>query len=228
MYRRFLKRPLDFILALIALIVLSPLLLLVGALVRIKIGSPVLFRQPRPGRADRIFTIYKYRTMTDACDGEGRLLPDCVRLTKFGKVLRSTSLDELPEFFNILTGEMSFVGPRPQLVKDLVFFSEEQQLRQAVRPGLTGLAQIKGRNAIRWEDKLRYDLEYIADITFRKDCQIILKTFTKVFTRDGIASEGMATAEDFGDYLLRTGAITADQYRTGINKSMQLLRGAPK
>lgn len=155
--------------SLIAIIILSPVLLLIAALVKIKLGSPVIFKQKRPGLNEKIFTLYKFRTMTDARDENGMLLPDNVRLTRFGRMLRSTSLDELPELFNILKGDMSFVGPRPQLVKDLVFMTPQQRKRHSVLPGLTGWAQINGRNGITWEEKLELDLEYIKNISFFKD-----------------------------------------------------------
>jgi len=211
-YKRFLKRPMDFILSLMAIIFLSPVLIVVGVLVRFKLGSPVLFKQKRPGLNEKIFTMYKFRTMTDEKDENGELLPDSIRLTKFGKMLRSTSLDELPELFNILKGEMSIVGPRPQLVRDMVFMSEEQRQRHSVHPGLTGWAQVNGRNNVTWEEKLSFDLEYIEDISFIKDWKIIFMTVAKVFKKDDIATEGMDTAEDLGDYLLRVGKVDRNKY----------------
>ena len=200
-YRRFLKRPMDFILSLMAIIVLSPVLIIVAILVRLKLGSPVLFKQKRPGLNEKIFTMYKFRTMTDEKDENGELLPDSVRLTKFGRMLRSTSLDELPELFNILKGDMSIVGPRPQLIRDMVFMTGEQRQRHSVHPGLTGWAQVNGRNNVTWEEKLSLDLEYIVDISFVRDWKIIFMTVAKVFKKDDIATEGLDTAEDFGDYL---------------------------
>ena len=158
MYRYFFKRFFDFVLSLIAIIILSPVYIIVAILVRVKLGSPVIFTQERPGKDEKIFKMYKFRSMTSETDEEGNLLPDEVRLTSFGKKLRSTSLDELPELFNILKGDMSIVGPRPQLVKDMIFMTEEQRKRHTVRQGLTGLAQVNGRNAISWEDKINYDL----------------------------------------------------------------------
>lgn len=187
MYAKYVKRPLDFILSLIAIIILSPLLLIVAILVRIKLGKPVIFKQQRPGKNEKIFTLYKFRTMTDKKDENGNLLPDEQRLTKFGKALRSTSLDELPELWNILKGDMAIVGPRPLLVEYLPLYNEKQKLRHDVRPGLTGLAQISGRNAITWEEKFKDDLEYVNNITFIQDAKIILKTITKVFKREGIS-----------------------------------------
>lgn len=222
-YRRFLKRPMDFILSLMAIIVLSPVLLIVGVLVRVKLGSPVLFKQKRPGLNEKIFTMYKFRTMTDEKDENGELLPDSVRLTKFGRMLRSTSLDELPELFNILKGNMSIVGPRPQLVRDMVFMSEEQRQRHSVHPGLTGWAQVNGRNNVTWEEKLSLDLDYIEDVSFVKDWKIIFMTVAKVFKKDDISTEGMDTAEDLGDYLLRVGKVDRFEYEKLIIESNRLL-----
>lgn len=196
-YRRFIKRPLDFILSLIAIIVLSPIFLVVAILVKIKLGSPIIFKQERPGLNERIFTMYKFRTMTDARDENGDLLPDSVRLTKFGRFLRSTSLDELPELFNILKGDMSIVGPRPLLVQYLPLYNEHQRRRHEVRPGLTGLAQISGRNAISWEQKFDLDVQYVKNVSFIRDLKIIFITIKKVFVREGINSETAATMEFF-------------------------------
>lgn len=197
MYRKYIKRILDFTLSLIALIVLSPILLITAILVRIKLGRPVIFKQQRPGKDEKIFTLYKFRTMTDKKDEEGNLLPDSERLTKFGKLLRSTSLDELPELVNILKGDMAIVGPRPLLVEYLELYNEKQKHRHDVRPGLTGLAQVSGRNSISWEEKFKEDIEYIEKISFLEDIKIILKTVTKVFKREGIAQEGNDTMERF-------------------------------
>ncbi|QEK13689.1 sugar transferase [Crassaminicella thermophila] len=197
MYRRFLKRPMDFILALIAIIVLSPVLLIVTILVRIKLGSPIIFKQKRPGLNEKIFTMYKFRTMTDERDENGELLPDSVRLTKFGSFLRSTSLDELPELFNILKGDMSVVGPRPLLVQYLPLYNDYQKRRHEVRPGLSGLAQVNGRNAISWEDKFNLDVEYVDNVGFIGDWKIIFLTIKKVFVREGISSNTSATMEPF-------------------------------
>lgn len=213
MYAKYIKRPLDFILSLIAIIILSPLLLIVAILVRIKLGKPVIFKQQRPGKNEKIFTLYKFRTMTDKKDENGNLLPDEQRLTKFGKALRSTSLDELPELINILKGDMAIVGPRPQLIKDMLFMTKEQRRRHSVRQGLTGLAQISGRNNISWEEKINYDLKYIDRVTFYGDLKIILKTVEKVFKKEDIETEGMETAEDLCDYLLRTGKISKEEYK---------------
>lgn len=223
MYAKYFKRIVDILCALAALIVFGWLYILVAILVRINLGSPVLFCQPRPGKDEKIFKLYKFRTMTDERDENGQLLPDEVRLTKFGKFLRSTSLDELPEAFNILKGDMSVIGPRPQLVRDMVFMTPEQRKRHTVRPGLSGLAQVRGRNAISWEDKLSTDLEYIEEITFWGDVKIVLLTVKKFLCREGISAEGMETAEDFGDYLLRTGEVTREDYDQRQAESRELL-----
>ncbi|WP_205825333.1 sugar transferase [Bacillus sp. RO1] len=196
-YRRFIKRPMDFILSLIAIIVLSPILLIVAILVRIKLGSPVLFKQKRPGLNEEIFMMYKFRTMTDERNDKGELLPDSVRLTKFGRLLRSTSLDELPELFNILKGDMSIIGPRPLLVQYLPLYNNHQKRRHEVRPGLSGLAQVSGRNAISWEDKFNLDVEYVDNVRFIEDWKIIFLTIKKVFVREGINSETAATIQPF-------------------------------
>ncbi|MFJ7847249.1 sugar transferase [Peribacillus sp. NPDC097206] len=196
-YRRFGKRSMDFILSLMAIVVLSPFLLIIALLVRVKLGSPVLFKQKRPGLHEKIFTMYKFRTMTDERDGNGNLLPDHVRLTRFGKLLRSTSLDELPELFNILKGNMSIIGPRPLLIQYLPLYDEQQTRRHEVRPGLSGLAQVSGRNAISWEDKFNLDVDYVNNITFLGDWKIIYLTIKKVFIREGINSEVAATMEPF-------------------------------
>jgi len=196
-YRRFIKRPMDFILSLLAIILLSPIFLLVAILVRTKLGSPILFKQERPGLNSEIFLMYKFRTMTNQRDINGELLPDSERLTKFGKFLRSTSLDELPELFNILKGDMSIIGPRPLLVQYLPLYNNHQIRRHEVRPGLSGLAQISGRNAISWEDKFNLDVKYVDNISLLNDWKIILITFKKVFVREGINSETAATIEHF-------------------------------
>ena len=212
MYRKYFKRILDLVLSLIAFIILLPIMMVIYILVRIKLGKPVIFKQKRPGKDEKIFTLYKFRTMTDEKDENGNLLPDEKRLTKFGKFLRSTSLDELPELVNIIKGEMSIVGPRPQLIRDMLFMTDEQRKRHFVRQGLTGLAQINGRNNISWEEKINYDLKYIENITFKNDLIIIYKTIGKVFKRENIETDGMDTAEDLGDYLLRTKKITKKEY----------------
>ena len=197
MYRHFFKRFFDIVLSACALVVLSPVLLVVAILVRVKLGSPVIFCQERPGKDERIFKMYKFRSMTDQRDENGELLPDEVRLTKFGKALRSTSLDELPELWNIFKGDMSIVGPRPLLVKYLPLYNEEQRHRHDVRPGLTGLAQVNGRNAITWEEKFSLDVQYVSNVTFLNDMKIIFATVGKVFRRDGIQGANAATMEEF-------------------------------
>jgi lipopolysaccharide/colanic/teichoic acid biosynthesis glycosyltransferase len=196
-YEKFIKRPQDFILSMLAMIVLSPVLLIVAILVKIKLGSPVIFRQKRPGLNEKIFKMYKFRTMTDDKDENGELLADSVRLTKYGKFLRATSLDELPELWNIAKGDMSIIGPRPLLVQYLPLYNEQQKIRHDVKPGLSGLAQVSGRNAISWEDKFDLDVEYVNDVGFVGDWKIIFLTVKKVFVREGISSKSADTMETF-------------------------------
>ena len=196
-YEKYIKRPQDFILALLALIVLSPLMGVLAILVGVWMGTPVIFRQERPGLCGKIFYIYKFRTMTEEKDLAGKLLPDYVRLTKFGKFLRSTSLDELPGLLNILKGDMSIVGPRPLLVKYLPLYNERQKRRHEVRPGITGYAQVNGRNAIPWEKKFELDVEYVENIRFIEDWKIIAKTVFAVLKREGISSDTSVTMEEF-------------------------------
>lgn len=222
-YRDHFKRIQDIILSAAALICLSPVLLFVAYQVKRKLGSPVLFTQPRPGRNEKIFNLYKFRTMTDARDANGELLPDADRLPPFGKKLRATSLDELPELLNILKGDMSVVGPRPQLVRDMLFMTDTQRKRHSVRPGLTGLAQINGRNAISWEEKLNWDLKYLENISFIEDWKIIFKTFAKTVAKKDISAQGMDTAEDLGDYLLRKGAVTENDYNEKMSLAKNLI-----
>lgn len=195
-YRRFLKRAMDFILSLMAIIVLSPVLIIVGVLVRIKLGSPGLFKQKRPGLNEKIFTMYKFRTMTDEKDENGELLPDSVRLTKFGRMLRSTSLDELPELFNILKGDMSIVGPRPLLERYLPYYTETEKLRHTVRPGLSGLAQINGRNNLDWDNRLGLDVEYVNKLNIVIDIKIIIKTIIKAIKKEGVSVVDQAPLKD--------------------------------
>ena len=197
LYRLYFKRPMDFILSLLAIIILSPVFILTGILVRTKLGSPILFKQNRPGLDEKIFTMYKFRTMTDQKDETGELLPDHIRLTKFGKMLRATSLDELPELFNILKGDMSIIGPRPLLVQYLPLYNAHQQRRHEVRPGLSGYAQVNGRNSISWEDKFDLDVQYVNNVTFVNDVKIIMLTLKKVFVKDGISSGSSVTMEVF-------------------------------
>ena len=232
LYVLYVKRFLDIVLSATALAALSPVLGIVALLVALKLKPPVLFKQVRPGRMDAagretLFTLYKFRTMTNERNGSGALLPDRVRLTRIGKTLRNTSLDELPELWNILKGDMSFVGPRPQLVRDMVFMTQQQRGRHAVRPGLTGLAQISGRNDIPWEDKLACDLQYVRRITFFGDALIVFKTIGKVIRSENVSQGGMATAEDLGDDLLKRGKITADEYRLRQQEALSILEGEP-
>ena len=223
-YEKYIKRPMDFICALFALIILSPVFCITAILVRCKLGSPVIFVQERPGLNEKIFKMRKFRTMTDAKDASGKLLSDEERLTPFGEKLRSTSLDELPELINILKGDMAFIGPRPQLLRDMMFMSEEQRRRHTVRPGLSGLAQINGRNNIDWELKLDYDLKYIERITFAGDLKILLKTIGKVLRKSDINTDGMATAAAYGDYLLDKGDISREEYDFKMEQAEMLLR----
>lgn len=196
-YQRYIKRPMDFVCALFGLIFLSPIMCIVAILVRIKLGSPVIFVQERPGKGEKIFKLYKFRSMSDERGKDGKLLPDEKRLGKFGKLLRSTSLDELPELVNILKGEMSLVGPRPLLVKYLPYYDQRQRKRHLVRPGLTGYAQVHGRNASSWEERLERDVWYVEHISFLGDIKIILQTVQAVLKRQGISSETCATMEEF-------------------------------
>lgn len=200
MYKRCFKRSFDFILALLALILLSPMILLVYILVLIKFGHPVFFKQRRPGKDGKIFTMYKFRTMLNEKDKNGNDLPDMLRLTKFGMLLRSTSLDELPELINVLKGEMSLVGPRPLLVEYLDRYTPEQKRRHEVRPGITGWAQVNGRNSISWEDKFKLDVWYVDNCSIWLDFKIIFLTIAKVFVRDGISQSGHVTVEKFKGY----------------------------
>ena len=197
MYRKYIKRLLDFLLSLIAFIILMPLMLIIALLVCIKLGRPVIFKQKRPGKDEKIFTLYKFRTMTNEKDENGNLLPDEKRLTKFGKFLRSTSLDELPELINIIKGDMSIVGPRPLLLEYLPLYNEEQKKRHIVKPGLTGLAQINGRNNLNWEERFKEDVYYTENISFYMDVKIILKTVEKVIKRENISEDGNATVRKF-------------------------------
>ncbi|MCQ2049600.1 MAG: sugar transferase, partial [Candidatus Saccharibacteria bacterium] len=211
---------------LLAIVCLSPVLVVLTILGAIKMKGNPFFTQLRPGKNEKIFKLIKFRTMTNARDAQGNLLPDDVRLTKYGKFLRSTSLDELPELFNILKGDMAVIGPRPQLVRDMVFMTPEQRRRHTVRQGLSGLAQVNGRNAVTWETKIAYDLQYIEHITLWGDVKIILTTLAKVFKRDGITEEGCDTATDLGDYLLASGKITREQYDRGQAEAKKLIAEA--
>lgn len=229
-YEKYVKRAIDITCATGAIVVFSPLYLGVAFLVRTKLGSPVLFTQDRPGLIgpdgkETVFKMYKFRSMTDERDENGELLPDDVRLTKFGKWIRNTSLDELPEAFNILNGTMSVIGPRPQLVRDMVFMTDEQRIRHTAKPGLSGLAQINGRNAISWEDKIGWDLKYIEKVSLKEDLKIIFETVKKAFIKqEGITQDDMATAEDYGDYLLRTHKISNEEYESKQKMAKSILK----
>lgn len=216
MYAKYIKRMLDFILSLIALIVLSPLMIIIGILARIKLGKPVIFKQKRPGKNEKIFTLYKFRTMTDEKDEQGNLLADEKRLTKFGKFLRSTSLDELPELWNILKGEMAIVGPRPLAIQYLPYYNEKERHRHDIRPGLTGLAQINGRNMIEWEKRFEFDIIYIETITLKNDIIIILKTIEKVIKKQDITIRGKGENIDFDIYRkkMKNGGLDASNADT--------------
>ena len=231
-YEKYIKRGLDIVCSLLALIVFFWLYALIALLVRWKMGSPVLFRQPRPGMIDpktnreRIFCLYKFRTMSDARDENGNLLPDEVRLGKFGEWLRSTSLDELPEVLNILRGDMSVIGPRPQLVRDLVFMTDRQRMRHTAKPGLSGLAQVMGRNSITWEEKIDWDLKYIENVSFWNDAKIVWITFRKVFLRSGAdkRTDDVALAADYGDALLDAGKVSREEYDALQARAKEMLR----
>lgn len=215
-YEKYIKRFLDIICSLLFIIIFCWLYGIIAVIVRIKMGSPVIFKQLRPGivrdGTETIFDMYKFRSMTDERGRDGELLPDDQRLSKFGAILRSTSLDELPELFDILKGDMSMVGPRPQLVRDMVFMSDEQRMRHTAKPGLTGLAQVKGRNAITWEEKLDWDLRYIEHVTFWGDMRILFETVVTVFKRNGITDGENATVLDYGDALLKSGKVSQAKY----------------
>jgi len=231
-YEKYIKRAIDIFCSCLAIIVFFWLYAIIALLVRIKLGSPILFVQYRPGLIDpktgreQIFKMYKFRTMIDKRDSEGNLLSDEVRLTKFGSWLRSTSLDELPEAFCILNGTMTLIGPRPQLIEDMMFMSDEQRRRHTAKPGLSGLAQVSGRNAISWDKKLQYDLEYIDHISFIYDLKIIFKTVEKAFIKqEGITELGNVTSADYGDYLLRINKISKKEYDKKKKKAKELLKG---
>ena len=224
-YCKYGKRAFDITGSLLAMVRFSWLYVLIALLVRICLGTPILFRQPRPGKGGKIFLMYKFRSMSEERDDKGDLLPDDKRLGKFGKWLRSTSLDELPEVFNILKGDMSIIGPRPQLVRDLVFMTKKQRMRHRVRPGLSGLAQINGRNGISWEEKLKWDLKYIKKITFLGDLKILFLTVWSAFVkREGITTEGMDTAMDYGDILLLEGKVSREEYEKKQQEAKRRLK----
>lgn len=228
MYVYIFKRVLDVVCSLLALIVFCWLYDIIAILVRVKLGSPVLFKQLRPGMKDRngqekLFKLYKFRTMTDERDDNGNLLSDEIRLTKFGAWLRSTSLDELPEAINILKGDMSVIGPRPQLVRDMVFMTEAQRHRHDVKPGLSGLAQVRGRNVISWESKLETDLEYIQNITFLGDVKIVMQTVGKFLKREDVVREGTVSDMDYGDVLLKEGKVSQKEYKSKQEEALMLI-----
>ena len=233
-YEKYIKRILDIICSGLAIVVFCWLYAIIAVLVRIKLGKPVLFKQPRPGIIDhktgreRIFNMYKFRTMTEnpifLTDENGNLLPDEVRLTKFGKALRATSLDELPEAFNIFKGDMSIIGPRPQLVRDMVFMTDEQRMRHTAKPGLSGLAQVKGRNAITWEEKLNWDLKYIENVSFWNDIKIVLLTIKTAFIKaEGITDGENATALDYGDALLKEDKVSREKYDALLAEAINII-----
>lgn len=224
MYKRYFKRILDVVLSLCALVILSPILLVLLIIGAVMMKGNPIFTQQRPGKDERIFYLIKFRTMSNEKDKNGKLLPDDVRLNKYGKFLRSTSLDELPELINILKGDMSIVGPRPQLVRDMVFMNSEQRMRHSVRQGLTGLAQVSGRNNISWEEKFRWDLKYIENISFIGDVMIVLKTISKVLKRSDIDRVGTSSDIDFGDYLLKKCLISRTEYEAKQAEANQILK----
>lgn len=230
-YEKYIKRLLDILCSGAAVIVFCWLYVIIAVMVRVKLGKPVLFKQPRPGKINPktgkecIFNMYKFRTMTDERDENGKLLPDEVRLTKFGRMLRATSLDELPEAFNILKGDMSVVGPRPQLVRDMVFMSDTQRMRHTAKPGLSGLAQVNGRNAVSWEDKIKWDLKYIEKVSFVGDIKIVWQTIKKVFMRSNIteSNEEIDVTLDYGDALLKERKVTKEEYDAKQAEARRLL-----
>ena len=230
-YEKYIKRLLDILCSGAAVIVFCWLYVIIAVMVRVKLGKPVLFKQPRPGKINPktgkecIFNMYKFRTMRDQRDEKGKLLPDEGRLTKFGRMLRATSLDELPEAFNILKGDMSVVGPRPQLVRDMVFMSDTQRMRHTAKPGLSGLAQVNGRNAVSWEDKIKWDLKYIEKVSFVGDIKIVWQTFKKVFVRSNITESNEETdvTLDYGDALLREGKVSKEEYDAKQAEARRLL-----
>ena len=232
-YEKYVKRLLDIVCALLAIVVFSWLYLIIAGIVRVKMGSPVLFRQPRPGKIDpktgreRIFSMYKFRTMAEQTDDVGDLLPDDQRLTPFGRILRATSLDELPEAVSILKGDMSVVGPRPMLVRDLAFMDDRIRMRHTAKPGLTGLAQVNGRNAIPWEQKFEWDLKYIERVTFWNDLKIVGRTVLKVFGKKESSVE-LDVTDDYGDALLKAGKVTREEYEKRQGQAKDLIRDYEK
>ena len=227
-YEKYIKRLLDIVCSLLTIVVFWWVYVIIAILVRIKMGSPVIFKQARPGMVDSktgkecIFYMYKFRTMTDERDASGQLLPDEMRLRKFGKALRASSMDELPEVFNILKGDMSIIGPRTQLVRDMVFMSDEQRMRHTARPGLSGLAQVMGRNAISWEEKFKWDLKYIEEVSFSNDIKIIWYTIKKVFGKTE-SSDELDVTDDYGDALLKSGKLSREKYDALQNYANSIL-----
>ena len=225
----FLKRFFDVILSGLGIIILSPVMLIVAVLVRIKLGGPVIFSQYRPGKRNKIFKLYKFRSMTNKCDENGNLLPDSERMTKFGNALRKTSLDELPQLFNIFKGDMSIIGPRPKLIKDMVFYNDDQNVRSLVRPGLTGLAQVNGRNNATWEEIFEYDRTYVQKIGFITDLKIFFKTIGKVLKRSDIVEQNAVSQNYyFGDYLLESNQISQEEYNAKVSAANEILSAASK
>ena len=223
-YEKYIKTPLDVLLALLALVALSPVMLVTALLVRCRLGAPVLFKQSRPGRNGKIFMLYKFRSMSNQANQNGELLPDEVRLGRFGKALRASSLDELPSLLNIVRGQLAVVGPRPQLVRDMTFMTPEQRRRHEVRPGLTGLAQVNGRNNITWEQKFAYDLQYVdGGITFLGDLRIIIQTIGKVLKRNDTVREGTVSDMDYGDWLMMEGKVDQATYDEKQKEARELL-----
>lgn len=223
MYKLLGKRLLDILFSAAGLVLLSPVMMVVAIMIAVRLGRPVIFAQIRPGKDGQLFKLYKFRTMADLRDTQGNLLPDDMRMTNFGRKLRGTSLDELPELFNILRGDMSLVGPRPFLVTDIVFYTEREMFRKSVLPGLTGLAQISGRNNITWEQKFAYDFEYIRHIRLWEDMRIMYRTFFKVAEQSDIATDGMETAERYGIWLMKQGKLTAQEYEMGLLKAKRMI-----
>lgn len=216
LYELFIKRIFDFTSSLLAILILSPFFIIISILVKIQLGGPIIFKQKRPGKNNELFTMYKFRSMTNKKDEKGNLLPDEERRTKFGEFLRKSSLDELPGLFNILFGHTSLVGPRPHLPIDLHFMSEEQKARHSVRPGLTGLAQVNGRNGLTWDEKFYYDLKYVEKVTFFRDLKIIFKTIFTIFKKEGINTETEALDKNLGSYMLYTNRISEYEYYNKI------------
>ncbi len=227
-YEKYVKRLIDIVFSVLFFTVFFWLYIIIYILVRIKMGTPVIFKQPRPGaiknEKEVIFDMYKFRTMSDIYDKDGNLLPDEQRLSSFGAILRSTSLDELPEIFCILKGDMSVVGPRPQLVRDMVFMNKEQRMRHTIKPGLTGLAQVNGRNAVSWEEKIEWDLKYLEQVNFLQDLKIVLRTIVAVFKRDGITDGENVTALDYGDTLLKNGSVSIKKYNALQKYALDLIK----